>query len=344
MKILSDVMKRSVKSVLNSKITQNNKLVAQAIDFYVNRKIIPKSNKVDVQTMVIEVTNKCNADCLMCNRQGLTHKLETLTNENFERILKICLNEKIKSIALAGYGEPLLDKQILHRMKRVLELGFNLKGITTNGSLLTEKITNDIFEINCLPEIAFSVDAYSENTYKLVDRGLDYHRVIENIQRFIRLKNKRKLSLPKIRIQMAVMKENEHEIEDFVKFWRHWIEPDGIIALLYSHNWGGKIDVGPNGNQRYWRIPCNRLWAEGCTVNLIGDVRLCCQDINADCGLGNIFKENSIKNVWNGDRIRAIRADHRRYQFQNIQICAMCNDNYFVKPYYQIIRGSDLKN
>src|SRR5271165_5737017 len=66
--------------------------------------------------MMIENTNLCNAECVMCPRELLSRKRGFMDFGLFEKIIREVSGLKRKPVThLHGFGEPMLDKLLPER-------------------------------------------------------------------------------------------------------------------------------------------------------------------------------------------------------------------------------------
>src|SRR3989344_6910752 len=86
----------------------------------------------------IESTNNCNLDCVMCPRQEMIRPVEDMRVPLFEQTVDQ-LAGKTEFIWLQDYGEPFLNKNIFAMIRYARAKGLKV-GISTNGTVLTEKI------------------------------------------------------------------------------------------------------------------------------------------------------------------------------------------------------------
>lgn len=115
------------------------------------------------------------------------------------------------------------------------------------------------------------------------------------------------------------MLENQHEIPDFLKFWKE--VADHVYVGGYSTRVGGV--KGNESGDRPNRHPCFRLWNQLDICNN-GDVTLCCNDWNCIMKMGNVKKE-SLRDIWTSNRFQRIRQIHMKGDSYKIPLCRKCN-------------------
>ncbi len=267
----------------------------------------------------IETTNRCNLRCVMCPRQEMTRETGDITSDRFKRIADD-VKGKVEFVWLQDYGEPFLHKDIFELIK--IAGSRRLKtGISTNGTILTDRIIQGIFDSG-LDYIIFAFDGATKETYEKIRVGAHFERVSENIRRFLDQKNEARAKIFTV-IQCICMEQTRDEIGRFAAAWRRkGVDGLRIRQLTYS----GK--QGVFRNERVGR-PCFWLWANP-HVKYDGTVVACCQDVNATLALGNIDEE-SLGELWNGERMRELRRMHIDGKQGDIPLCRSCN-MYQPKP------------
>ncbi|MGZ3711598.1 MAG: radical SAM protein, partial [Bdellovibrionota bacterium] len=103
----------------------------------------------------IESTNNCNLDCVMCPRQEMTRPVADMQKPLYEKTIDN-LAGKTEFIWLQDYGEPFLNKDIFSMITYARAKGLKV-GISTNGTVLTDKIIDGIFESG-LDYLIFAID------------------------------------------------------------------------------------------------------------------------------------------------------------------------------------------
>ena len=138
-----------------------------------------------------------------------------MEDEVFDKILNELsrYNDWIEMICLNSDGEPLLDKKIALRIKKLKDIGIKRVNISTNGQLLTrEKIR----------------------------AGLNYDIVKRNVLNLIEMRNNANSDL-EIRIRMVELEENIQEREAWLNFWQEKVGRTDKVQLMPMHKWSGKI-------------------------------------------------------------------------------------------------------
>lgn len=161
---------------------------------------------MSLQKLYLELTNKCNLNCVMCYRHSWSEKLQDMNRELFAKIKKeINGLDRLKSIVLGGIGEPTYAPLIY---KAIKELGnYNLT-LTTNAIKMDDTLVNLIIQYVNL--IMVSIDGLHENFSKI--RGTNLDLVVNNINKINELKEKKKSSTLYLGIQFVISKNNVDDI------------------------------------------------------------------------------------------------------------------------------------
>ena len=152
-------------------------------------------------TLQIEPTRECNLNCKICMRKNLTNKTGHLSFENFKKIID---KFDFKHVALHGWGEPLLNPEIFKMVRYAESKGIS-SSLITNGTLIKERILDEIFNSN-LSEIAFGI--YELDS--LIKR-------LSKLESLIEMRRELKSKRPKIYLDITIYKDNYDEIEEMIK-------------------------------------------------------------------------------------------------------------------------------
>ena len=193
--------------------------------------------------ILIEPTDFCNCDCIMCSRALLNienpHNVPKgfMDFEVFKKIIDdIEIGNEHLAIKLFWIGESMLHKDF---KKMLLYASEKIKGtkayidLHTNAQLMNEELREVILSMgNTLPRITFSIDATSSETYSKVRRNLYFEKVISNIRELLLEREKRHLLFPRFIFQFIVMDENKHEAKEFVSYWSNFIKENVNVKLI----------------------------------------------------------------------------------------------------------------
>lgn len=275
--------------------------------------------------LVIETCNNCNAQCIMCpkGRKG-TNSIQLMEDVLFDKIVEEVKAYKhwIEMICLNSDGEPLLDKKIAHRIKKLKDIGIKHIQISTNAQLLSEGRIRELLESG-LDDIRISIDGYTKDTYEKIRRGLNYDTVKENVLNVIKIRDKVRSKM-NIRIRLVEMEENKGELEAWMNYWNLQVREGDRVQVMPMHTWSGNIaDATEEQKQYYADKPCVSVFST-LVINYDGIVQLCDSDIEQRVVMGNV-KDNTIQKIWQGEKFVYIRNCHANAKRNDIEICRGCD-------------------
>jgi MoaA/NifB/PqqE/SkfB family radical SAM enzyme len=259
----------------------------------------------------IESTNICNAKCVFCPRDEMHRTQGVMSRELFRKIVDECAALGITHVRMHNYGEAFLDRYLTEKVRYAKEKGIKEVGMISNGSLITEKVARGMVDAG-LDAINISIDAGGKEVFDATRIGLNYDKVIANVERLVRVRAELGRRRPKL-ILSFVRQNNSVDEQAFIEHWRKVADKIHITEL---HNWAGTLNRESDVN-----YPCYRPWLTF-TVLWDGRVSLCCADFDGKTILGNL-KTQSIEQVWNGDAYRAARRQH--LESGGPDICRACD-------------------
>ena len=288
-------------------------------------------------SIMIDPSNLCNFRCNFCP----TSDSELL--KKFSRpkgMMELSLFEKIiddidelkkktkinpKSLLLYKDGEPLLNKNIDKMISYAKQKNIvKYIGVTTNGSLLNEEMTNKLLKSN-LDTLRVSIQSLTQTNFqKITKTKFDTKKIKDNISFFYTQKKKLKK-----KTELIISYIDCENFDEIVK--KKFIEEYSIIS--------DRVDIKPiNGwtrsDENDWRMgnsraefrepvvcadPFSRL-----SVNFDGSVSICCVDWSHGTVVGNL-KTESLDNIWNGEKLREFRILHLKGQRSKIGPCSNCD-------------------
>lgn len=273
---------------------------------------------------VIEITNNCTLNCIMCLHSEIRSNCLGDMNINlFEQIVKE-ISLYAEHVMLYFMGEPLLHPQF----DQILPIARKwIKGkisICTNNLYLNESKINTIIN-NQIDFIVCCIDHLNKEKYEKIRIGSDFDIVINNIENLIRIRNGN--SIPQILIKALDINFDEKEKKQFYSYWNR----DNISVIIgWIDTWAGqlkdlyadRIDEQPYANKK--RVACADLWFK-MIINWQGKVVLCCHNFNYSIKLGKFsMNQDSLQNVWQGENIQYYRNNHLKNTFKSL--CKNCTE------------------
>jgi MoaA/NifB/PqqE/SkfB family radical SAM enzyme len=267
-----------------------------------------------------EVTDHCNATCIMCPRDKHEHGREhgIMDQALYEKSIDEVAALGARKIVLTGFGEPLLDK----RLEDKIAYASNKKLSTyfiTNGSALTPARSRKLMQAG-LNEMRISFYGMSPETYNAVMQGLDFDRAMKNILEFLRLRGEIG-ARTRVQISYLEMEENRSDTQAFREFWEPKVN---AIEIWKPHNFGDGRGYRERLDDINLKTSCGRPENGPLQIQWNGEVIPCCYDYNNQIILGNAF-ETPVLEILNGAKYRLLRYAHRMKQFGMFPFCNQCD-------------------
>jgi MoaA/NifB/PqqE/SkfB family radical SAM enzyme len=270
-----------------------------------------------------EVTDHCNATCIMCPREEHEHGREhgIMDQAKYEKSIDEVVGLGAKKVVLTGFGEPMLDKRLENKIAYAKSKGLSTY-IITNGSALTPKRSQSILDSG-LDEMRVSFYGMGPDTYNKVMQGLDYHRTRDGLLHFLELRNKGGYRT-KVQLSYLTMNENAKDEGAFREYWEPKVE---AIEIWRPHNFGDGRDYRQRSEDTQQKIPkttCGRPESGPLQIQWNGEIIPCCYDYNNKIVLGNAF-EQPVLDILNGLKYRLLRHAHRSGDFDLFPYCSQCD-------------------
>ena len=217
----------------------------------------------------IETVNACNAACPMCTIADWNRKDGNMKPELFEKIAQELEENanRVKRVHLYRDGEPLLDKRLPDRIRRLKRAGIREVGISTNAELLTEERACAILDAG-LDEIILSVDSMKKPVYEAIRVGLNFETVVKNCEDFLKLRDKMG-SMCRSRVRMIRQASNAEEWANgsFRLYWQSKVRRGhDSVEMRNIHNWGGQLEGYREIVKADTTRPCLALWSLLCHI------------------------------------------------------------------------------
>jgi MoaA/NifB/PqqE/SkfB family radical SAM enzyme len=259
----------------------------------------------------IESTNICNAKCVFCPRDDMHRDEGIMDMALFKKIADECAALNITHMRMHNYGEAFADRNLVEKVRYAKSIGIREVGLISNGSLITERAARGMVDAG-LDAINISMDAAGKEVFESTRLGLNYDKVVANVERLIQIRDEAGKRRPKL-ILSFVRQNNSSEEQAFIAHWRAKADKIHINDL---HNWAGTLNQDSGV-----RFPCYRPWLTF-TVLWDGRVSLCCADFDGHEVLGDL-RTSTIKDIWNGPAYRKVR--HAHLDHGGPAICQSCD-------------------
>lgn len=157
---------------------------------------------MNVDTLRISVTDRCNLRCIYCNPFGLHGREDPAGILGFDeicRIVRLCAECGIRRVRLTG-GEPLMRANIADLVRKLAAIpGIENLALTTNGVLLS-RMAAGLKEAG-LGRVNISLDAADAECYRRMT-GFDlFSRVVAGMHKAL------EVGLSPVRINCVVMRD-----------------------------------------------------------------------------------------------------------------------------------------
>lgn len=289
-------------------------------------------------SVYLETTSACNLNCVMCpcQRPGVK-KIKPDGFMDFELFCKlvdeISRQTPVPSLKLHKDGEPLLHPRIVEMIDYASSRVSHVM-LVTNGTLLDERMAAAILATN-LHEIRFSLEGSNRETYAKVRRqspdnphrmvadSIEYESVVENINRFYRMKKALGNETPRVGVRMTEFEPTRDETEAAVAFWKERVDYVMVVPLL---SWSGAVSVRkdmPSG-----RYPCMHLW-ESQVISADGTMVPCCiyvDKIGSKSGHLDDLNRSSARQAFVSTRVNQMRRAHITGEIDAFEFCVGCKD------------------
>jgi MoaA/NifB/PqqE/SkfB family radical SAM enzyme len=273
--------------------------------------------------ILIENTNCCNAQCVMCPRETLTRKRGFMEFGLFEKIIReVSRASRTPVVHLHGFGEPLLDESLPERILLAKTCGIKHTYLVTNASLLFPETSRKIINAG-LDTMKISFYGTDEESYRATMRRLDFKVALHNIREFVRIRKELKKRTPKLILQYLPQEAHEAKTKEFQSLWRSILDKRAGDCLnrIALHNYGGGRTYNRVG-ERIMSV-CFYPWT-ALSVLCDGRAVTCCVDYNGVQGVGDLNFQ-SVMEIWNGSVLSAIRRNFGKLDYSGFPTCLCCD-------------------
>lgn len=284
----------------------------------------------------IEPTNHCNLKCPECpsGLGALTRPLGLLKIDEFKNWIN-----QIKStgfyVQLFFQGEPFINKH-LPEMISYAQMNNVYISISTNGHFINENNVDFVLD-NAPDKLIYSMDGLDEESYQNYRVGGTFKQADEGLRLLIKRRNERKLKKPFVEFQFIVMKQNEHQLDDVLKYGKDVGVEKVVFKTMQISNYENAVKFLP-ANKKFRRYilqngsfsiknklknHCFALWRTS-VITWDGKVVPCCFDKDASFEMG-MLNGRSFNDIWKSTEYQKFRQrvlDSRK----DVNMCTNCTE------------------
>ncbi len=296
-----------------------NKEILDKINSFANTKNF--SDKIEIfqkfesyfpSTFIVETALACNLKCPECaiGDGSISRKKGFLKFDDF-KILADKVRPYVKYFYLHLWGEPMLNKEIIKMIKYASQ--FTRVNISTNGTMLDEDLARELI-LSGVADVIVSIDGMTQEVYEKYRVGGDLEKAKKTLENLVKF-NKQFSAGVNIMPQFIVFKHNQHEMEMFTEFCASLGLKANFKAPYFRHD-DSQFEVSDYKEYRrpeFDTIEDLKMAMSDCvnpkevfTVQINGDVILCCHDYDRKTLYGNLF-EQSVEEIWNSTKYRLDR-------------------------------------
>jgi radical SAM protein with 4Fe4S-binding SPASM domain len=274
--------------------------------------------------ILIDNLNACNLRCSMCDHKNMK-KYRSIQKMDFDLYKKlvdeISLVKPDARVWEIFFGDPFLCNDMAARIKYAKDRGLKDVVLNTNGVLMTREKAKSIIQAG-LDGMYVGIDAATEETYNKIRIGGDFKKTVKNVIDYRDLLARHGNVYQKVFVQFVVSEINQHETEDFRRFWKE----EGVnVKIRPKVSWAGLVEAeNLQDNQWVERKPC--YWQMS-VINVCadGNVAFCSVDVHCRVPCGNV-RDKSIKEVWS-DQLKKYRGMQRQGRYDELpDMCRKCSD------------------
>lgn len=311
----------------------------------------------------IETTDVCNLHCIHCRREKLDGmNTRTMPLDTFARIVT---DIEPLYAAMAGFGEPLIDRSIIAKLGLLHRRGTRTS-FPTNGTYIRRQKRDELAAE--LPDILqLSIDGATKESFESIRKLGDFDKVVDNCRAICALRAEGKTRPHTIiRVLFALQRGNLHDYRAMYRLTKtlRGIDSFGLVPVSHGSESAAQMPskdevltlhrdldaaiatAESEDEKRFygqWRLvsaewlkekrrndvrraPCTVPWFST-YIDAKGRVYPCCYLTGTEHVMGTLNEDGSgFADVWGGERYRAFRSILRSAR-PNLKGCRNCPRN-----------------
>ncbi len=290
--------------------------------------------KAKPEGALIEITNACNLNCLMCNTKFQSRPEGLMSTEIFERIITELKSNGVNIAGLHTVGETFLYKDLESLIDIAQKHNFKV-WLSTNGQYpqrmepLYRKFPKQITDIR------ISTDGATRETFEKIRTGGSFEKLIESFEIIHSINGGRRHYNIGLSVDSILNLANIFEIRTYFDVFGKYVSSEDINFNLVSSLNSLKDGIDPNSylSQSFpfthlirTSVPCHMPFTNS-YFTYDGKLTLCCRDYNGEITAGDIM-DSSLEDLWHGEEAENIRNQHTNTNTMEIEACLNCFSPY----------------
>lgn len=171
-----------------------------------------------------------------------------------------------------------------------------------------------------------SLDALTRATYKKVRVGGDFDRVLRNLDAFLEMRERLGCKLPILRTTIVRSRLNEHEVDDFVRYWMGRADYVSVQEFISPRPGDPRFDALFAKSRVIQENPqCPQPW-QYMSIKPNGQVAPCCSMFSDMITVGDATKK-TLREIWTSEYFRHLRQIHKEGRYVDDPSCKICMEN-----------------
>lgn len=187
--------------------------------------------------VVLSHDRSCNLACPSCRKDFiLANKTEQAQLDQLADVVIMPLLKEARLVYITGSGDPFGSNHFRRVLKNIDRQSFpDLKiHLHTNGQLFNKRAWEELELSGLVQSCEVSIDAASAETYRVVRRGGDFDRLLQNLA-FVRLLHQSG-QIEQWTASFVVQAKNFREMPEFVRLMRQFDATTIFFQMI--RNWG----------------------------------------------------------------------------------------------------------
>ena len=274
----------------------------------------------------IELNASCNLRCPMCPISAESAKGKGPKTwfpfEKYKRIIDEGVKHGLCALKLNYINEPLIRKDLIRFIEYALHAGVLDVYLSTNGVLMDADFSEKLVKSG-LTRVQISIDATTQSVYDEMRPGGDFDKVIENTNTLLKIRAENNSVTPLVRVNFVRTDINEHQVEEFTKYWQDRVDMVGIQEFISPTKPSKNVKSKTSTNKAKSGFRCSFPFKQLVLTNEM-EVLPCCTFWGEELSLGKLETPEQIIKFWNSDKINALRKIHLAGKYADVKECRQC--------------------